>query len=818
MPFTLPNLGVPQRTSSSRMHAPANMGAIKSAIRLGHVEAVRENISEEGLTCEAWHALGAHVFDSSSAPVVKEALQQVLADAALKHAVRANDIDTARQALLCGAGPEGIPAHAVADDNMRALLTYARRKNKLYPPNGSHGPETALDRALRNGLEERDRQTAMVLLRQAVGNKKIREAWRDAVKGKQVDIQRAILLLGYPDQDRGFRLLQEDAVTDPGVTAVMKEIPYFSPKRGWPRSFNCQATFPGTNKEIACCHIVEHRQAELEQSDRRKFDYVQYASVQNIAAHVSDTTEAQCAYLKAHAAETHLFHNHDFGQVLVGQFGEMQRRKETTRLLLLESSEHAMSVELKVKDKDGKLHYVAALFDPNATTSHIRFASGDMRTLEELTLKGFIESESTYEYYYENSDETSIMFVRPPAPAQAQAEPAREKREAGAVKNRTLTSCINGEQINAIALYFMLANGFSGDIRRLRNEIAKRPEEEQIRILAAKRADGVSGFNAALYYGHADVITAFGEVLKELRVPPADRIKLLEAKGANGVPGFYDALRDGHADAITAFGQVLMELQVPPDKCVELLAAKSDAGVPGLSMALEYGHADAIKAYGQVLKELQVPPDKCVELLEAKDHYGVPGFYDALQQGHADAIKAFCQVLKELQVPPAKCAELLAPKGDYGDPGLYMALWHGYADAITAFVQGLKELKLSSEECVELLEAKDANGVPGFYEVLKNGNAKAIAAFGDAFEELSVPPAKCLELLAVKDANGVPGFYWILKNRKLEAEKQYMEIVRKISPKLHDEQRAVLQATLDRARDLCQNEKPSVLGKRHRNH
>src|SRR5690242_19569434 len=107
MPFTLSNLGSPQRASSSRIHTPANLAEIKSAILLGDVERVRANLSEEGLTCEAWHALQAHVSD------VKEELQQVLANAAFKHAVRANDIETARLALLCGAEPEGIAAHAI---------------------------------------------------------------------------------------------------------------------------------------------------------------------------------------------------------------------------------------------------------------------------------------------------------------------------------------------------------------------------------------------------------------------------------------------------------------------------------------------------------------------------------------------------------------------------------------------------------------------------------------------------------------------------------------------------------------------------------
>jgi hypothetical protein len=258
-----------------------------------------------------------------------------------------------------------------------------------------------------------------------------------------------------------------------------------------------------------------------------------------------------------------------------------------------------MSVELKVKDKDGKPHYVAVLFDPNATTSHVRFASDDMRTLEGLTLKAFIKAESIYNHYYKNSDETSLIFVRPSAPAQAQAEPARENRGAGAVENRTLTSCIEGEQLNETALYYMLEYGFAGDIRRLKNEIAKRPQ-------------------------------------------------LLESKNVDGTPGLYLAFQEGHADAIRAIGEVLVELEVQLDKCLELLAAKGADGTPGLSMALQEGHADAIAAFGQGLEKLKVPPDECAELLKAKNRKGAPGLYWALRNGKLDAVKQYTQIVKKI--------------------------------------------------------------------------------------------------------------------------------------------------------------------------
>ena len=308
---------------------------------------------------------------------------------ALELAVQYNDLPLARQALQQGADPQQITAHPQAD-SMRTLLTYARRKNKLYPPNASRAQETGLDRALRDGLDDNAREEARNFLRQAAPGKNVQEAWRDAVKENRADVQRAILLLDA-DQDRSFRLKQEDAVTDQGVAEVMKEIPYFSPKRKLLRNFNCKATFPDTSKAIECRHLVEHRQSVQERRPQIKFDYAQFADKKAIAANVSSDTEAKYNHLLAHAKEARLFHNRDFGKTLVQQLAAMAAGNEASRLILLISTDHAMSVRLKIKEKDGKPPYVVELFDPNHTTSHVRIASDSLSTFETLTLENLID-------------------------------------------------------------------------------------------------------------------------------------------------------------------------------------------------------------------------------------------------------------------------------------------------------------------------------------------------------------------------------------------------------------------------------------------
>ena len=452
--------------------------------------------------------------------------------------------------------------------------------------------------------------------------KNTQEAWRDAVKENQVDVQRAILLLDA-NQNHAFRLLEEDRVTDKGVAEVMKETTYFSPKRKLLQNFNGEAWLPGTIKKIMCRHLVEHRQSVQERHPKFKFDDAQFASKEAIFNHVSRDTEAKHNHLLAHAKEARLFHNRDFGKALVQQLEAMTAKGEAFRLILLTSADHAMSVGLKHKEKAGKPPYVVELFDPNRTTSHVRIASDNLSTLGTLTLENLIDGADLdnvidgadlYNDYYPKPDSLSMMFVRPPP----QEEQAMTGPVQGVVENRTLTSSIEDKEINATALFHMLKNGFAGDLRRLKGEIASRPEKERIELLEAKNAKGNPGLYFALQEGHADTIRAFGELLS--LVPKDQRAKLLEAKDARKLPGLYMALQEGHADAIKAFGELL--LLVPEDQRAELLEAKDINGVPGLSKAVQHKHTDAIKAFVELLP--LVPEGQRAELRAAIDARNLP--------------------------------------------------------------------------------------------------------------------------------------------------------------------------------------------------
>ena len=795
---------------------------IKNAMACQNDNAVRQQIDKATLSPDALQNLLAHAFLQNSSLAIKQALlghpacdlptRQTALELAIKH----NDLPLARQALQQGADPEKITARPQAD-GMRTLLTYARRKNKLYPPNASHAQETDLDRALRDALDDSAWEEARNLLRQTAPGKNVREAWRDAVQKKQLDVQRAILLLGYADQDHAFRLLlQEDAVPDKGVAEVMKEILYFSPKRKWPQNFNLQATFSGPNKKkIECRHLVEHRQSVQERRPQIKFEDAHFASKEAIEAHVSRDTEAKYDHLIAHATEARLFHNRDFGKTLVQQLAAMAAEGEASRLILLTSINHAMGLGLKRKEKDGKPPYVVELFDPNRTTSHVRIASDSLSTLETLTLENLIDGAALYKQYYPEPDGLSMMFVRPPP----QEEQAMTGMAQGVVENRTLTSSIEDKEINATALWHMLTHGFAGDLRRLKGEIASRPETERIALLEAKDARNIPGLFIALQKGHADAIRAFGELL--LMVPEEQRAKLLAAKDARNLPGLFIALKEGRADAIKAFGELLP--LVPAEQRAALLAAKSAKGKSGLAAALEAGKLEALEQYVEIVKKTAPAlsaQDRAALLKDIRQSHAVqifgvwfnfshyealkkenPDFHlrfqemenallpptpkevgsitsglsMALQQGRADAIEALVKLLN--RVPPEQRAALLAAKDTRNIPGLYTALEDGYADTIKAFG---KLLDLVPEEQRAPLVAAKYAGDPGLFIALQNGHADAIKAFGDLLRR--VPEDQRVELLAAKDVNGAPGLYAALMTGNTAAIKAFGDLLHLVPP------------------------------------
>ena len=146
-------------------------------------------------------------------------------------------------------------------------------------------------------------------------------------------------------------------------------------------------------------------------------------------------------------------------------------------------------------------------------------------------------------------------------------------------------------------------------------------------------------------------------------------IELLAAKRGDGTPGLFVALQNGHHEAISAYFEVIKQLRdtIEPGVIWELLAAKDKIGTSGLHMALEHGHPQAIRAYVEGIKQFGaiIEPGGLKELLAAKDEFGNSGLVMALQNGDQEVISAYVECINQFRdiIGPEAIKELLAPLG-----------------------------------------------------------------------------------------------------------------------------------------------------------
>lgn len=611
-------------------------------------KAIHTLLASPAMETEALPALLAHACQSFSPLSIKQALTGhpgfdpnapgSEGKRAIDLAIQYDDMAFAGHLLKNGADPE--LARQPPSQFMREMLDFFRRKNKLYPP--GMRAETEFDRALQEALQEGRHNDAWTLLNREQEGDSPAKAWLNAVKDKRRDILRAMLLLesagtlkALAGPQHGAPLQEALALKDKGLNDVIKEYPYFSPKRGEPKWLNGQAKFSGTGEAIECRHLVAYQQEVQAVDDAIKFDHDDLKDAATIATHVKPDVQAKYEKLKAQAAETHLFPNEKFGQFMAGQFEAMERQGPATRLVLVQSTSHSMNLGLRIKHKGGRKFYVAKFFDPNRTTSSTHNRASSLKTFETQELRAYIDENLPLQRYYGKEEFISMAFVRPNAKVTGNEEAVPQSAHAG----RRLTS--NQCAITPAVVWHLLSNGFAGELRQLKEEINKLPLKERIELLAAKDFRGVPGLYKALQAGHAEVIKVYGELLQDL--PPKERLALLDIKNLEGVPGLHMALCKGHAEAIEAYGELLQD--IPPEERVALVVAKDREGTSGLYMALQEGHAKAVKAYGKLLQGLS--PDALPALLAAKDRNGLSSLFWALQK-HPETVSQYIEMVEQI--------------------------------------------------------------------------------------------------------------------------------------------------------------------------
>lgn len=195
------------------------------------------------------------------------------------------------------------------------------------------------------------------------------------------------------------------------------------------------------------------------------------------------------------------------------------------------------------------------------------------------------------------------------------------------------------------------------------------------------------GLFMALQKGYANTIRAFGNVLCDSGLPPEAIVRLLQARRGDGVPGLQMALQRNRAEAIEAFGRVLAQCDLDEAQCVAVLAARTrgDQAPPGLHMALQEGKAEAVRAFGDAMLHARLGESQRANLLAARRLNGTPGVFMAMQNGCDEAVRAWGDVLVRCTLHPDSLASLLEAKGPNGTSALDIAMQQDHPWAVRAF-------------------------------------------------------------------------------------------------------------------------------------
>ena len=717
-------------------------------------------------------------------------------------AMRHDDLELARHLLGEGANPERTSTVA-ASAEMRTLLTAWRRQNLLYAHfnEGNSQGLTGLDHMLQEGRHDEIR----ALIGHGMTRDDVQYLWETAMAAGQHDILRTLLIVGTPEQLRELTRRQSEVGRwqaelreDPGLSAVLKEFPYQSAKRGLPQNFNEKASFnPG--EKIACRHLATYQQEEQARDPHIKFNYDKFRDPTEIANNVKPDIQKTWEALKAHASEAHLIDNAKFGQFLSGQFAAMEEAmkegRNPTRLMLVESTKHTMNLGLRIKDdEEGKRSYVVKFFDPNDTTTGTRSKADSVQTFEMQTIASYITDEESLRAYYPEArglsmEESlracypedmglSMIFVRPEGAAQASTAIS-----AGVNVDRTLTTCIDTEDIDAIAVFHLMDNGFAGNLKQLHAHLETLPEDRRIEIITGKCDDGMPALFMSMQNGHAETVKVYGELVALIpEMPEKELIELIAAKDTDDVPGLFMSMSSGHAEVINAYGELLALIpEIPEKELIKLIAAKDTDGTPALFMSMQEGHAEAVNAYGKLLA--LIPEQERIELIAGKNGDDTPALFMSMQEGRAKAVNAYGKLLA--LIPEKERIELITGKRGDGTPALFVGMQGGDAETVKAYGELLTLIpEMPEKERVELIAAKDADGTPALFMSMYKGHAEAVKAYGDLLTPMSEDQR--IELIAGEAANGASALYIAMgseqTSKQTEVIKAYGELLKMVPP------------------------------------
>jgi hypothetical protein len=323
-------------------------------------------------------------------------------------------------------------------------------------------------------------------------------------------------------------------------------------------NLNCEVVFKDSKEKIECRHLVlavaQARMAYLEKKKGGeavgRFSYADFSVSDKLQATVGPWTEPLYDLISSQSPNPQLVLLSEWGRFLENQFKDLQPGAH--RHLLVTSSNHAMLLELQVKqEKGGEPYRVAMFYDPNQTVTHQRVVL-DTSTTRNCQIHDFLADEDLEEYFPEVLSERMACVI-PLDPSHLRApEQALKDLMSGDRKSRSLDISHVGVHCTTTELTLRLQVGaVEGLPTRLTQTLAQSDAGQALALLRFELPDKTSLLHWALLEGHVEVVAALVAKLVDPGVGLAhqERLKLMLARDARGVPGLLMAITKQHKEA-----------------------------------------------------------------------------------------------------------------------------------------------------------------------------------------------------------------------------------------------------------------------------
>ncbi|WP_181179131.1 ShET2/EspL2 family type III secretion system effector toxin [Methylibium rhizosphaerae] len=530
----------------------------------------------------------------------------------------------------------------------------------------------------------------------------------------------------------------------------LKQVPYYSSKPGRDPAVNLnqRVYFPGhegNDEELVECRHLAVAWLLQHEVGSGKPDYRAFASEGAIARNVPRSVQGIYDTLAAAQTDLYLLEGRDWGSFAAERFREMEHNGVDAMRMLVEASMHSMAAEFKIKREPGRPpQYVQTVYDPNATVTHKRAATDDLRNVQEGSIKTFLKDEDLFLAYFGGL--STLFLVR--AIPEGGLTGLPEAPPGGPVDRRTANEL---PPLNEMLMYYLLADGFGGSLRDVKPTIlqmAKDSQESAGALLLACNVDEDSGLYAAVSQRMADATSAFCDIVRDCALSAELKLDLLSGQDATGVPALFIGMQQGCTEAVRALINGIIDSDLDMRQRAKLLVATAPNGVPALSIAMEKGRHGPVSALVDGLERSDLPSLPVAALLHGRDPDGMPALSVGMQEGHAEAVRTLAQgIASSTKLAAAHKHQLLAARDPLGRPALSVGVLSEQPRSIAALVDVVAGSDLPQGAKRDLLLARDANGASALAAAVHSDRGESVRAYAEAVLSSQLPASAKVELL-----------------------------------------------------------------------